>query len=124
MDIKINSATNFKSGMNAQILRMEKNIVPEFYDNDFIVLMASSETTEDEISYLCDILSSIPKKEAIQKHLDLLKTYFRSEKTLVAYFKKHLMWYVKNTNYATATKIKILEYSTLEEVQNVEINDI
>lgn len=48
-------------------LLIEKNIIPEFYDSDFIVLMVSSETTEDEIGYLCDILSSIPKKEAIQK---------------------------------------------------------
>ena len=29
MDIRINSATNFKSGMNDQILRMQKNIDPE-----------------------------------------------------------------------------------------------
>ena len=70
-------------------------------------------------SILKSIEPPYTKKEAIQKHLDLLKTYFRSEKTLVAYFKKHLMWYVKNTNCATATKIKILEYSTLEEVQNL-----
>lgn len=35
MDIKINSATNFKSGMNAQILRMEKNIVPRHVENYF-----------------------------------------------------------------------------------------
>lgn len=58
------------------------------------------------------------KKEAIQKHLDMLKTYFRNEKTLVAYFKKHLMWYVKSTNNATLTKIKILEFTTLNEVQS------
>lgn len=59
------------------------------------------------------------KKEAIIKHLKLLKTYFRSEKTLVAYFKKHLMWYVKSTNCATQTKLKILEFSTLSEVENL-----
>ena len=35
MDIKINSATNFKSGMNAQILRMEKNIIPRHVENYF-----------------------------------------------------------------------------------------
>jgi len=59
------------------------------------------------------------KKEAIIKHLELLKTYFRSEKTLVAYFKKHLMWYVKSTNCATATKLKILEFSTLHQVEEL-----
>ena len=35
MDIKINSATNFKSGMNAQILRMERNIIPRQIENYF-----------------------------------------------------------------------------------------
>lgn len=59
------------------------------------------------------------KKEAIQKHLDLLKTYFRSEKTLVAYFKKHLMWYVKSTDFATATKLKILEYTNLKQIEEL-----
>ena len=59
------------------------------------------------------------KKEAIIKHLELLKTYFRSEKTLVAYFKKHLMWYVKSTNCATSTKLKILEYITLNQVEEL-----
>ena len=59
------------------------------------------------------------KKEAIKKHLELLKTYFRTEKTLVAYFKKHLMWYVKSTNCATTTKLKILEYTTLKQIEDL-----
>ena len=81
------------NGNDFAALLMEKNIVPEFYDNDFIVLMASSETTEEEISYLCDILSSIPKKEALQKAvlnytpLDVVlsprEAYF-SEKVLIS----------------------------------------
>lgn len=59
------------------------------------------------------------KKEAILKHLELLKTYFRYEKTLVAYFKKHLMWYVKSIPNATQTKLKILEFTTLKQVENL-----
>lgn len=59
------------------------------------------------------------KKEAINKHLELLKTYFRTEKTLVAYFKKHLMWYVKSTNCATATKLKILEFENLKQIEDL-----
>lgn len=59
------------------------------------------------------------KKEAIKKHLELLKTYYRTEKTLVAYFKKHLMWYVKSTNQATATKLKILEFTTLKQIEEL-----
>ncbi len=59
------------------------------------------------------------KKEAIKTHLELLKTYFRTEKTLVAYFKKHLMWYVKSSNQATATKLKILEFTTLKQIEEL-----
>ncbi len=59
------------------------------------------------------------KKEAIKKHLELLKTYYRTEKTLVAYFKKHLMWYVKSLTNATATKLKILEYTTLKQIEDL-----
>lgn len=70
-------------------------------------------------STLKGITPPYSKKEAILKHLELLKTYFRSEKTLVAYFKKHLMWYVKSTNCATATKLKILEFTTLNQVEEL-----
>lgn len=59
------------------------------------------------------------KKEAILTHLNLLKSYFSSEKTLVAYFKKHLMWYVKNLDCATKIKVKIMEFSTLKEVEDL-----
>lgn len=65
------------------------------------------------------IVAPYSKKEAIKKHLELLKTYFRTEKTLVAYFKKHLMWYVKSLINATATKIKILEFSTLNQIEEL-----
>lgn len=65
--------------------------------------------------------SKIPysKKEAIKKHLELLKTYYSNERTLVAYFKKHLMWYVKSMDNATAIKLKILQFSTLKEIEEV-----
>ena len=70
-------------------------------------------------SILKGIDAPYSKKEAIKKHLELLKTYFRCEKTLVAYFKKHLMWYVKSTECATLTKLKILEFTTLKEVEDL-----
>ena len=59
------------------------------------------------------------KKDAIVKHLELLKTYYKTERTLVAYFKKHLMWYVRAMNNATAIKIKILEFSTLKQIEEL-----
>lgn len=59
------------------------------------------------------------KKQAIINHLTLLKTYFRSEKTLVAYFKKHLMWYVKHMKSATEIKLKILEFEALKQIEDL-----
>lgn len=70
-------------------------------------------------SQLKGITPPYGKKEAIIEHLNLLKTYFAREKTLVAYFKKHLMWYVKSTQNATLTKQKILEFTTMEEIENL-----
>ncbi len=59
------------------------------------------------------------KKQAIINHLNLLKTYFKTEKTLVAYFKKHLMWYVKSSQNATLIKQKILEFTTLNQIEQL-----
>ncbi len=68
---------------------------------------------------LKSIKPTYTKKQAIINHLNLLKTYFKTERTLVAYFKKHLMWYVKATQNATLTKQKILEFSTLKEIEDL-----
>ncbi len=70
-------------------------------------------------SHLKGIASPYSKKDAIVKHLELLKTYYRTEKTLVAYFKKHLMWYVKSSDFATSTKLKILQFNTLKEIEEL-----
>lgn len=70
-------------------------------------------------STLKGLTPPMSKKQAIITHLELLKTYFRSEKTLVAYFKKHLMWYVKSTPLATETKLKIMQFSSLSEIENL-----
>ncbi len=47
---------------------IENSIIPEFYDKDFVVLMVSSENTNDELDYLERVLKAIPKKQEIQKH--------------------------------------------------------
>lgn len=84
-----------------------------------VMIGRSSMGNPEIFATLKNINPPYSKKEAITKHLELLKTYYRTEKTLVAYFKKHLMWYVKSTNCATATKLKILEFSTLQEIENL-----
>lgn len=43
----------------------KNNIYPEFYDNDYLVLMLSSESTEEDLGRLCAVLSDIPKKKPI-----------------------------------------------------------
>lgn len=48
----------------AHLLR-SKNIVCEFYDKDFLVLMLTPEVGEDGLLMLYTVLSSIPKKEEI-----------------------------------------------------------
>ncbi len=70
-------------------------------------------------SQLKNILPPYSKKQAITTHLNLLKTYFRNEKTLVAYFKKHLLWYVKSTPLATETKLKIMQFDSLDQIENL-----
>ncbi len=70
-------------------------------------------------SNLKGITPPYSKKQAIINHLNMLKNYFRTERTLVAYFKKHLMWYVKASKNATLTKLKILEFNTLKQIENL-----
>lgn len=70
-------------------------------------------------SVLKGITPPYSKRGAVKTHLELLKTYYKSERTLVAYFKKHLMWYVKSTDNATLLKQKILQFTTLTEIESV-----
>ena len=46
-----------------------KNIVCEFYDPDFLVLMLSPELESENMALLCDALCNLPQKEPIEKKL-------------------------------------------------------
>lgn len=88
------------------------------------VMIGRSAMGNPEIfSTLKGIKPAYSKKQAIINHLELLKTQFKTERTLVAYFKKHLMWYVKSSENATLTKLKILEFTTLKQIENL-INEL
>ena len=65
--ISIDTKAYGYNGNDFAKLLLEKNIVPEFYDSDFLVLMISSETSEGELDYLYGVLSSIPKKQEIKR---------------------------------------------------------
>lgn len=46
---------------------IEKNIYPEFYDRDFLVLMLTPDNSDDSLDYLLSALSSIERKPAIEE---------------------------------------------------------
>ena len=70
-------------------------------------------------STLKEINPPYTKKDVAKTHLEMLKTYFKTERTLVAYFKKHLMWYVKSTKNVTLLKQQILQFSTLQQLESI-----
>ena len=39
---------------------------------------------------------NISKQQVVLKHLDLMREYFASDDATFSYFKKHLLWYLKN----------------------------
>ena len=55
------------TGEGLATLLEEQNIVCEFCDPDFLVLMLSSETTKEDLARLSEALMAIPKKEPIDK---------------------------------------------------------
>ncbi len=46
---------------------MEKNIYPEFYDRDFLVLMLTPDNSDESLDYLLTALSSIEKRDEIKE---------------------------------------------------------
>lgn len=54
------------------------------------------------------------KYETIVKHLELLQTVY-DEKYLTSYFRKHLLWYVKEIKNANKYRLEIVKIKSLEE---------
>jgi arginine/lysine/ornithine decarboxylase len=52
----------YTGGELAKIL-IENNIYPEFYDDDFLVLMPTPDTSDDELNKLKNVMLSIPKSD-------------------------------------------------------------
>ena len=53
------------TGAELSELLYRENIVPEFADSDFLVLMPSSDTDDSELDALLSVMSAIPKKEPL-----------------------------------------------------------
>ena len=62
----LSKSYGYKGNELASLLENNK-IIPEFYDNDFLVLMFSTETKISDIEYVCGFLLSVPKKAEIKE---------------------------------------------------------
>lgn len=67
MKLTISAKLYGYTGDALAVLLEEQNIVCEFCDPDFLVLMLSSETTENDLAYLERVLTALPQKEPIEE---------------------------------------------------------
>lgn len=58
----------------------------------------------------------IAKKEIVLKHLNSMSQYFGSDDATFSYFKKHLLWYLKNYPNATELKKQVCNMFNLQEM--------
>lgn len=54
------------NGIDFANILIQNNVYPEFYDNDFVVLMLNCQNKKDELEKLKDVLLNIKKKNAIK----------------------------------------------------------
>lgn len=59
---------------------------------------------------------NISRKEFILYHLNSMREYFESDEATFSYFKKHLLWYLKNINNATELKKQVCFMNNLNEM--------
>ena len=65
LKITVLTKTYGYTGDELSRLLYQKNIVSEFSDSDYLVLMPSSDTADAELDVLLSVLKSVPKKEPI-----------------------------------------------------------
>lgn len=58
------------------------------------------------------------KLQIICEHLNLLKTQYKDEKSLVTNFRKHLLWYVSKYDKSTKLKVELMQYQTVQQIIN------
>lgn len=80
----------------AKIL-LNNGIVPEFYDKDFLVLMASSENTDSELDMLYKVLKSIPKRAEISNQAPIFTPLDTVMSPRDAYFSEKVLVSVDNS---------------------------
>ena len=68
--------------------------------------------------------SSMNKQEIVLKHLNDMRDYFGSDEATFSYFKKHLLWYLKNYKDATELKKQVCFMQNLNEMYDFIKNNI
>ncbi len=61
---------------------------------------------------------NLTRKEIILYHLNSMREYFGSDDATFSYFKKHLLWYLKNIPNATELKKQVCFMNNLNEMYN------
>jgi len=64
------------------------------------------------------------KNEIVLKHLNNMREYFGSDDAVFSYFKKHLLWYLKNHPNATELKKQVCFMTNLQQMYNFIENNI
>ena len=67
---------------------------------------------------------TISKKQIVLSHLNGVKQHFGSDQVTASYFKKHLLWYLKNYPNATELKMQVCSMTNLQEMYNFIENNI
>jgi len=68
--------------------------------------------------------TTLTKKQIVLKHLDDMREYFGSDDATFSYFKKHLLWYLKNYKNATELKKQVCFMQNLQQMYNFIENNI
>ncbi len=97
MKISIDTKAYGYKGTDFAKMLIKNNIIPEFYDSDFTVLMVSSENTETELDYLCNALKDIPKKDEIKKQSFIYTPLEIKTSPREAYFLEKVLTSVDNS---------------------------
>lgn len=67
---------------------------------------------------------TLNKQQIVLKHLDDMRDYFGSDDATFSYFKKHLLWYLKNYKNATELKKQVCFMKNLNEMYKFIKNNI
>ncbi len=67
---------------------------------------------------------TLTKQQIVLKHLDDMREYFGSDDATFSYFKKHLLWYLKNYKNATELKKQVCFMNNIDEMYEFIKNNI